>query len=313
MCLNPVKIKHPAHKYVGRLCPGLSADEGEYFAIELRARNSPPVMEVPCGRCVECRKRRASDWRVRLLHEFNFDKRCSIPIFVTLTFNNKYYAKFKDNPQSAIRAFADRFRKQYGYSCRYFFVSELGSLADRLHLHGIIFNPPFRRRANPSYKVINRWLQIKWKYGFTWTGFVSDATCNYILKYITKYDSKHPDFFGRIYVSPGLGRSYLDPSTIENLRTHPLGKRLVHAGNRQFSMPRYYYNKIYNEYERQLLTLCRDFLSPPDPLVWRRYVFTDVYAKEQFVRGLYEDSVARGLTLPIYRNVNYSLSPNLNF
>lgn len=313
MCLNPIKIKHPGRKYHSQDLMGFSSPEELQDWVELRGRLSPAVMEVPCGRCAECRRRRGSDWRVRLLHELNFGKIHSA-IFVTLTISPEYYETYRDNPRAAIRRFTDLVRKTYGRSVRYFIVSELGGASDRLHFHGILFNAPFVPvRKNPSYKIINRKLRKLWKIGHTWVGWVTDATCNYILKYITKVDEKHPNFFGRIYVSPGLGRSYLDADTIALFRSNPLGKRIVHAGNKQFPMPRYYVEKIYSRYERQLLTLCREILDPPDPLSCRGRTFTSLAAKENYLRTLYEDSCRRGLSLRVYRTSNYSLFDNLNF
>lgn len=299
MCLNPYKIVHPAHKHVTSPVEGLPSEDWSLPYKEFRSSLSPSFMEVPCGRCVECRKSRGSSWRVRLLHELHFDSRVTMPLFVTLTFDSKYYAKYKDDPQSAIRHFTDSFRKRYKYSMRYFMVTELGGDGDRLHFHGIIFNPPFRRRTNPSYKVINRWLRARWRFGITWTGWVNDATCNYILKYITKLDENHPDFFGRVYVSPGLGRSYLDAVSTNYIRSQWNTSIKVHAGNQSFPCPRYYINKVFSQYERQLRLLYRDVLDPPDPLVFRKHRFSSLSALIDYRRSLFEDSVARHLSADI--------------
>ena len=52
-------------------------------------------------------------------------------------------------------------------------------------------------------------IKEKWSYGITYTGnYVNEKTINYITKYITKIDEKHPDFVGKVLCSKGIGAGY---------------------------------------------------------------------------------------------------------
>ena len=44
-------------------------------------------------------------------------------------------------------------------------------------------------------------------------GWVNEQTINYITKYVSKTDSKHIDFKGRIFASSGIGKEYLNDPT----------------------------------------------------------------------------------------------------
>ena len=55
----------------------------------------PPVIDkrtllvpVGCGKCMECMRKKANDWRTRLLEEIKEGKKCE---FVTLTLSNESY------------------------------------------------------------------------------------------------------------------------------------------------------------------------------------------------------------------------------
>ena len=45
---------------------------------------------VGCGKCIECTKQRANNWRIRLLEEIKYNKNYS---FITLTFDNQSFTK----------------------------------------------------------------------------------------------------------------------------------------------------------------------------------------------------------------------------
>ena len=65
----------------------------KYVANKKNGGNVPPVKDprviwvpVGCGRCMECRKQKSREWKVRLLEEIKHDKRGQ---FITLTFSNE--------------------------------------------------------------------------------------------------------------------------------------------------------------------------------------------------------------------------------
>lgn len=78
---------------------------------------------VPCGRCIECMRKKKREWQVRLLEEIKVNKEA---IFVTLTFSEESLEKLGKEIQTeneyiknneiatlAVRRFLERYRKKY--------------------------------------------------------------------------------------------------------------------------------------------------------------------------------------------------------
>lgn len=77
-----------------RLIPGNSRDMpleqiDEYVHQE--------IIEIPCGKCIQCQLAKAKDWAVRCSHEASQYK---YNYFVTLTYNDEHLVKgkYNDNP-----------------------------------------------------------------------------------------------------------------------------------------------------------------------------------------------------------------------
>ena len=89
--------------------------------------------------------------------------------------------------------------KKTGKSIKHWFITELGhEKTERLHLHGIVWGIG-----------TDQLIKEKWSYGITYTGnYVNEKTINYITKYMTKIDEKHPDFVGKVLCSKGIGAGY---------------------------------------------------------------------------------------------------------
>lgn len=166
MCLYPKLIKNRryiANKSNGGIIPSLPLDK--YGNPDKR------VLAVPigCNKCIECRKKKARDWQVRLSEEV---RNREDGVFVTLTLSDKSIRKLSslidqklkgyDRDYAigtlAVRRFLERWRKRYGKSVRHWLVTELGHKGtENLHLHGFIFTM--------NYHMIEE----IWKYGYVWT------------------------------------------------------------------------------------------------------------------------------------------------
>ncbi len=222
---------------------------------------NPPVctderllyVPVKCGKCIECRRAKAREWKIRLCEEIKKNKQ--IPLFVTLTFseeaiNSLIYETGKpganDIATTAMRRFNERWRKRYKKAIKHWCVSELGhNGTERVHLHGIIWVDTQEQKESIS--------EI-WKYGYVYIGkYVNFQTINYIVKYVTKIDIDHKGYEGIILCSPGIGKGYdnrhnrFNGEETNELYTLPNGIRLP--------MPIYYRNKTYTESEREELWL----------------------------------------------------------
>lgn len=251
MCLFPRLVPNPKYKANKKNngTPPIVSDER--------------VLLVPigCGKCIECRKKKARNWQIRLYEEISKGHK---GYFVTLTLSTENYVKLYKHVEDtnlsaydidnkiatlAIRRFLERWRKEYGKSIRHWLVTELGHEGtEHIHLHGILW-------VGHSADI-----DKKWQYGYTWIGdkpenYVNERTVNYIVKYITKIDEKHKEYNPIVLCSKGLGNNYLDKlnhqknkykenNTDETYRT-----RTGH----KIALPIYYRNKIYNDEQREKL------------------------------------------------------------
>lgn len=241
MCLYPTFIKNPKYKP------------------NKKNKGKPPVCKdrrllyIPtkCGHCIECRKQKQREWRVRLEEEL----RSNYGYFITLTISpkgikdleKKTGLKWKENPNEiatkGLRLFLERVRKDTGKSMRHWCVTELGEDNDRIHLHGVFF-------GQKSAELIKK----HWKYGFIFIGqYCNSRSVNYMTKYMLKVDVKHKEFKQIVLASPGIGDKYFDRLDWQWQKQNY--KRLevptyTFRNGTKMAMPKYYKDKLFTEQER---------------------------------------------------------------
>lgn len=216
-------------------------------------------VEVPCGQCYECRKKKARDWGIRMQEELKQNREA---IFFTGTFTderinhlcNKYNIEKNDVNLIAtkeVRLFLERLRrKNRGKSVRHWIVTEKGHNAThRIHIHGIFWG---RNRKELSILLKQNWIA-----GYCYQGtFVSSKTINYITKYMTKTDLDNPTFTGIVLASPGLGAKFVESYQAKLCAYQENGKTLEtyrYRDGRKAYLPKYYREKLYTEEQRELL------------------------------------------------------------
>jgi len=222
---------------------------------------NPPICEdqrvrfitIPCGKCYECRKQYAESWRVRINEEYRYNK---IGMFINLTFSEEAYTELEikcaetygeisENlvAKYAIRHVLEKYRKHNHVSFKHWFITEKGkNNTERLHLHGIIFG---------KFDINDYW-----NYGITYTGWVTEASIAYIVKYIAKNDNNN--FKGKIFCSPGIGKNYLNSQNSKRNKFKPGGGtdlRYKYDNNHVGMIPKYYKDKLYTEKEREQLMI----------------------------------------------------------
>lgn len=213
---------------------------------------------VGCGKCIECLKQKQREWRVRLGEEIQHD---SSGKFVTLTLSDESFEELnsciedfakgyvRDNliATLAVRRFLERWRKKYKKSVKHWLITEWGQTnTERMHLHGIIFTD----KPEDILPI--------WRYGHVYIGeFVNEKSINYIVKYLGKFDEKHPNYIGKILTSKGIGKGYL--KKYDSKKNKFKGKETKEYYKTQsgikLALPIYYRNKIYSEEEREKLWL----------------------------------------------------------
>lgn len=244
MCLFPRFIKNKRYT-------GYKLKKGDIECDDYRKLYVP----IGCGKCFECKKQKAQQWRVRLSEELKVQK---FPYFITLTFSNESLEELmkkcnSDKPNKvaceAVRLFLERYRKKYGVSLRHWFITELGQEnTERIHLHGIIF---------PPHPMTNEELQSLWKYGRSDIGeYCNLRTINYIIKYVTKVDTTHKSFNAQIFCSAGLGENFVHTYAAQmtyRFRKGQTPEYYTLNNGRKVALPIYYRNKFFSQRERDKL------------------------------------------------------------
>ena len=253
MCLNPVTI-YVNNKYDAQ-----------------GTRN----VQVPCGKCVECKKRYQNSWYVRFYEEC---KNWPHFIFFTLTYSNDnvpyyvdkesgecYNTVYKKDVQGWMKYFRKTLYRKYGKSVKlkYFITSEYGPRTLRPHYHGILWGVDY---TDFQTIALDYWQK---RYGFTTSEQLSSPLVSKrsdrSLRYVAKYCSKgvYENYLvgqGKVdktfhLISKGIGSSYIESMRSWHLCEHirDKKKRLETIVSRRFykikqftyALPRYFKERIY--------------------------------------------------------------------
>lgn len=237
------------------------------------------LLEVPCGKCPACVRRKISQWSFRLMQE---ERASQSAHFLTLTYatdqvplsRNGYMQLRKRDLQlffKRLRKARDRRFRKLGIkpstTIKYYGVGEYGGSRGRPHYHVLIFNCELELISKAwctdesrnvvygvrAFKVPSRML------GNIYYGKVSSASVGYSLKYMSKppvqkkhyRDDRQKEF--RLS-STKLGVGYLTPRMIRWHLADLENRMYVNLpGGGKASMPRYYKEKIYDEYSRDIV------------------------------------------------------------
>lgn len=276
MCLYERKMENPKYKpnkKNGGIIPPIPHPDMRW-------------VPVTCGECMECRKKKAREWQVRLTEDIKKHKNGK---FVTLTFNSEslkiikdrvrldYFKKNKtklegyplDNAIAtyAIDKFCERWRKKTGKFPRHWLITELGTTrTEHIHMHGIIW-------ADDIQEIVRVWNSSKYgANGFVWTGneitltvggitktiidqYVNEKTVNYCMKYVHKIDEKHKTYKPIILCSNGIGKGFTDTEAAKRAKYQTENTREYYktSSGHKIALPKYLKNKIYSDTEREKL------------------------------------------------------------
>ncbi len=291
MCLYPRLIRNkkylPNKKNNGN--PPICADERVKF------------VPIGCGRCIECRKQKAQEWKVRLNEEIRENPNAH---FVTLTFNEESLQKLCEELRTedvdaistiAIRRFNERWRKKYKTAPRHFLINELGhENTERIHFHGLLW---YDNEKTEEVKKI-------WSYGIIVIGeYVNEKTINYIVKYVTKLDNDHKTFEQHIFASKGLGKNYLKRQNARDNIFRGLKTREYYTlpNGARVNLPIYYRNHIYTEEQREQLWLQKLDQQKQYILGVEHYLITDKQCKqfEKILKNMQEFNKLLGYGEPL--------------
>ena len=206
----------------------------------------PNGLEVPCGKCFNCRIQKRSEWSLRMLHELdNHADSC----FITLTYSDNNLLANRTLAKPHLQLFFKRLRRSLGdVKIRYYACGEYGDKTNRPHYHAIIFG--LSLRDEDKLRVMNAWPHADWsvpsirRQSF---GLAEPDSIRYVAQYIDKklsgVEEKKINGQGRIspfrLCSLGLGGSYCD-SNSEQIAS---GQVLTYRGT-PVSVPRYYLKRL---------------------------------------------------------------------
>lgn len=223
-CLSPrraYKSKHGINPKTGKsiIAFGISS-----YCME----NWEPI-DIPCGKCIECRLAYAREWANRCMMEalYHTDN-----WFVTLTYDDEHVPKAENGALTLVKnelsAFIKRLRKNTGQKIRYYGCGEYGEHTFRPHYHCIIFGlhlsdvTPWRR-SNLGYPVYRSpTIERAWSldgvpFGNCELGSVTWDSCCYVARYVQKKIGIEPEAYEKLgivpeYVRmsrrPGIGYQY---------------------------------------------------------------------------------------------------------
>lgn len=178
MCVQPIE---------GWLSYERNANGKRPVVFDRGSADADRPIAVPCGKCVECRNRKARDWAVRIMHESQLhDEKW----FVTLTYDDRQLPDGGQLCKRDVQLFLKRLRKD-GHVLRYFGVGEYGSVTGRPHYHLCLFGVGFpdkrHHTTRKGYQVYtSAYLDRRWQKGICEFGSLSYESAAYVARYLTK-------------------------------------------------------------------------------------------------------------------------------
>lgn len=199
-------------------------------------------MDVPCGRCYQCREKYAKQWAFRLKQE---KRRAFSCYFLTLTYaeetiplDDKGYTFNYDDVKNFIKRCRAHEYRTYKvnpkeYPIKYYCVGERGDQYGRPHYHLAIFN-------------IHHYTILKeWTLGLRTISELTDGRIQYTLKYMIKSkDDEGELMYMKPKMSKGLGDNYITKHMID-YHKKKLIPYVTEKGGFKVPMPQYYRNVIF--------------------------------------------------------------------
>lgn len=233
-------------------------------------------ISVPCGKCPDCRKKRAMEWSFRLTQE---QRESYTGMFLTLTYRDEdlvysvaakepelhfehtqafikrlrrkasYMYKKKNQPDFRkygrhAQVFEQRFQEMEGSKIRYYLVGEYGTQNGRPHYHMIVFNIP---------RPLKYELEKIWGHGRVDIGTVTAKSVRYVANYVMASGDQHEDKVQEsARMSNGIGANYLEKAGYH--RKQSLDKAAtIRYNDFDIPMPKYYRDRFYIDEERELI------------------------------------------------------------
>lgn len=211
-----------------------------------------------CGKCIFCRKRKASELAMRCVLHASLYKQNS---FLTLTYDEKLPSYHNNFEYSDIQLFKKRLRSFVSYSfdrkIEIFNVHEYGKNGKK-HWHLVLFNFDFTEDPDDDigprelhtvagdHRIYrSKRLELLWPFGFSTIGSVTEASAMYQAQYTQKdmKNGNHSNTKRSHSKHSGIGRDYFLRHFRDLLR---LG--YIPFSGRKAPIPRYFLKLAHRHY-----------------------------------------------------------------
>lgn len=203
----------------------------------------PEGLVVGCGKCKLCRKKKKSEWALRLIQEMDYHTESS---FVTFTYSDEFLPKNGSLRKDHIQLYYKKLRRAIEpKKIKHYTCGEYGDRYGRPHYHSIIFGESDRDI-----------ISSKWGYGHVDVGSVSIKSIRYVAGYIDKkfdgelekeiYTDRGKESVFKLQ-SNGFGKDYL----LENYEQIKDSGVITVMGV-PISIPRYYLKLIEKNFPEEM-------------------------------------------------------------
>lgn len=256
--------------------------------------------KVPCGKCPACIDRKRNEWIFRVKQELRNSYNA---FFITLTYDNLDLPLNKFGYPTFSKRHIQLFMKKFRFyvskydstlTVRHFICGEYGSQFGRPHYHGILFNCP------PLFETW-RLVQKSWFDSRISVSKCTGARIGYVINYmygrsdLPDYEvdqTNRPLFL--CSKKPGIGFSYCLDAQVVNYHKQHISDCFGRVDGRNYVLPRYYVDKIYNDNEKTMLRINKQMAV--DEMINARFERERVYRErnpDYNVPGWYTQEVAQ--------------------
>lgn len=288
-------------KYFGEYVPEVHTPQ-YLFKLSLK-HNNHKFQVVPCGKCNDCIRKQARDWKIRLFHEAQVTNTC---IFLTLTYDDDNKPENNCLCYRDFQLFMKRLRRRLkNVKITYFVAGEYGTRTFRPHFHAILYDIPeeiireFKffcvSRSDKRIKIYrSSFFEDLWKKGYISITKVErndPRAFGYVSGYIiSKKNKRHfnevaqlglaPEFH-HMSLKPCIGRRYFDKYHIDMYK-YCEGRTWFDC--KLVITPRAY-DKWY-KVKTERLIICKDLLSQDE---WDYYFAPNAPAtRSELMRFIYK-------------------------
>lgn len=277
-CSNPLFALYEVQKSGKKKIMFLS--NSQYYKKPDYYKSLPNFLQLPCGKCLECRLRKSQEWATRIMLEAKDYKH---NYFLTLTYDNQHLTvedivnketgEITTLPilkKKHLQKFLKDLRSYYDYhynlkDIRFFACGEYGGQTLRPHFHIILMNCPiadlkvFQKGKNPLFtsNIINS----IWGNGGVMIAECNWQTAAYTARYVMKKNVKeHTDKYLNLQQEfvvmsrkPGIGKKYFDKH-----KEDYINYGIVSASSSHVAKSITYFDKLYSNIDNDKLSKVKE-------------------------------------------------------